>query len=184
MKNFFGRLSALLTILVVFFLVMILAPQRAAASGEANAPVLLTPNGSRVDPVAAQNLSYIGAPVYRIETSTPADQAVLLLSGSGLLYGIRCSSGSTGAYAMAFDSASASGITVATIGKAIAGPVYSAGQVSVSGSTQTVILGNDQGLNASADPLPFTNGLVGIAHGSVLNCTFQARLKAGNNPGP
>ncbi len=148
------------------------------------APVLNGPSGSYAPAVTAPNLSFIGAPVYRIETSTPTDTPILLLAGQGLLYSIRCSSGSTAAYAVAYDSAVSAGITVETQGKKIAGSVYSAGLVTSTTSAQTVILGNDPGLNYSANPLPFTNGLVGLVHGGVANCYFQARLNTGANPGP
>lgn len=149
-----------------------------AASSAAVAPVLPTQFGTLVSNVAAQNLTYIGAQSYRIEVSTPADQAILLLSGQGLLYSMVCSSGvANGTYAMAFDSASASGITVATAGKAISPQVYTSGQI-----VDTTITPN-MGYDASSKPQPFANGLVGIVHKGVANCLFQARLTAGNNPG-
>lgn len=156
----------------------------AFAQTAAVGPILQAQNGARVGPFLAPDLTWIGAPVFRIETSTPADQAVLLLAGQGLLYSIRCTSGSTGAYGMAFDSATTSGITVGTLGKAIGGPAFSSGQIQVSASAQTVNLASAGYFDFTTHPVPFTNGLVGIVHGSVLNCLFQARLTSGNNPGP
>lgn len=153
-------------------------PAAALADTASVAPVLPTQSGTYVSNVAAQNLTYIGAQTYRIEVSTPADQAILLLSGKGLLYSLVCSSGvANGTYALAFDSASASGITVATAGKAISPQVYTAGQI-----VDTTITPN-AGYNPADRPQPFANGLVGIVHKGVANCLFQARLAAGNNPG-
>ena len=158
-------------------------PARAAATA-ALVPVLQTQGGTYVPAGAASNLSFIGAPTFRVEVSTPVDTPVLLLSGQGLLYGIRCSSGSVGSYMLAFDSATSAGITVATTGKALTAAVYSSGQITVSASSQTVQLGQDLGLYAEAHPYPFTNGLVAIVHQSAANCYIQARSTSGNNPGP
>lgn len=156
----------------------------AGATSTSVAPVLNGPAGSYAAAVVAPNLSYIGAPVYRIEVSTPADTPILLLAGQGLLYSVRCTSGSTGAYAIPFDSATASGMTINTRGSALTGGVFSAGLITVASSSQTAQLGNDAGLQLRENPLPFNNGLVGVVHGGVANCYFQARLTTGNNPGP
>lgn len=140
------------------------------------APVLDTPAGSRVSASAAANLSFIGAKVYRIEVSTPVDTPILVLSGAGQLYGVQCGSGTSSGYELTLDSASASGITVASLGKALHAPVYSPGQAS---GASTV--GH---LDLSGAPAQFDNGLVLITHGAALNCYVRARLNTGANPGP
>lgn len=172
MKNFIIALS------------LILSLQVSAKAAASVAPALEGTAGSHVSGTLAQSLVYIGAPVYRIEVSTPADTPVLLLAGQGLLYSVQCSSGLTGSYFLGFDSATASGITIATSGKAITPQVFSGGQIQVLSSSQTVVLTSQSGLNMQDNPAPFNNGLVGIVHGSVANCLIKARLNTGANPGP
>jgi hypothetical protein len=161
-----------------------LALPSAALAAPAVAPILNTQAGTYVAPVAAQNLALIGVNIFRVEVSTPVDTPVLLLAGQGLLYGIQCSSGSVGSYGIAFDSATSSGIVIGTAGKAITSQVLSSGQVTVSASTQTVLLPDQRGLYLADLPVQFTNGLVFITHGSATNCIIKARSNTGNNPGP
>lgn len=153
-----------------------LAGRASATASTAVVPVLQTPNGSYVSAVAAPNLSFIGAAVYRVEVSTPVDTPVLLLAGQGVLYGIHCGSGTASGYELTFDSATSAGITVATTGKALHAPLYSPGQTS--GSVNVGLL------DFTSNPVQFTNGIVAITHGSALNCYLRARLTTGANPGP
>lgn len=164
---------------VIFSLLFSAGLVSALAAASSNyAPVVKTQAGTFVNNVAAQNLTFVGGNAFRIEVSTPADTPVLLLSGQGLLYGVMCSSGAAGSYAMAFDASSASGITVGTLGSAISPEVVSPGIASSS------ISGAPGVLDLSKHPVPFVNGLVGITHGGTPNCIFQARLSTGDNPGP
>ena len=114
------------------------------------------------------NPSFVGAGVYRVEVSTPTDTPVLLISGQGVLYGIDCSSGTTSGFSIAFDSASTSGITFTTTGKAISPSVFSNGNAA-SGVPNA-------GWDTHGAPAQFNNGLVALTHGVAINCLFRARL--------
>jgi hypothetical protein len=99
-------LNRLALVAVLAVLAVLLAPMRAHASAApGNA---FTVNGT-----------FYGVTVYHVESSTPANTSVSLFSGSGLLFGVACSSGASGEFGIAFDSASAGGLTTATLGKAV-----------------------------------------------------------------
>lgn len=151
-------------------------PGAAHAVTAAVVPTLDTPSGSRVNAVAATSLVFLGAQVYRLEVSTPADTPVLLLAGAGQLYSVNCGSGTSSGYMLSFDSATSAGITVATLGKSLHAPLYSPGQASATT--------NNGRLDLAAAPAQFANGLVAITHGAALNCYIEARLNTGVNPGP
>ena len=153
--------------LIVLALLMVMAA--GAHATQANPPQ--SPNGGPFD-----NLLFIGAPVYRVEVSTPTDTPILLLAGAGILYGTHCSSGTTSGYGVAFDSATTSGITYTTAGKALDIPVFSTGLTE--SATLTGVL--DEG----SSPVQFTNGLVFLTHGVAVNCYIKARAIGGANPGP
>lgn len=135
-----------------------------AFATQANQPYDNKPNANPSPFIG--NLIYYGASSYYVEASTAADVPVLLVAGSGYYYGTDCSSGTAGDYGMAFDSASSSGITVATKGKALSPAVFTA----TSNVTQYVPPGGSR---------RFVNGLVGIKHGSAgANCVFTALTDA------
>jgi hypothetical protein len=134
---------------------------RGAHAATASPPNI--PNGGQ-----HTNPSFIGAGVYRIEVSTPVDTAVLLASGQGVLYGIDCSSGTTSGFAIAYDSATSSGITFTSTGKAISPSVFSNGN---SASNVTTA-----GWDTHGVPVQFNNGLVALTHGVAVNCLLKARL--------
>jgi hypothetical protein len=115
-----------------------------------------------------------GETTYRVETSTPTDTPILLLSGAGVLYGVDCSSGATTSYAMAFDSAASAGITVTTLGKAITPQVYSAGTSFVANAGWRAGYGNES--------VAFFNGLVALTHGGTINCLFRVGPSNGSYP--
>jgi hypothetical protein len=115
-----------------------------------------------------------GVTTYRVEVSTPVDTPILLVAGNGALYGVDCSSGVTSSYGMAFDSATASGVTVTTTGKAITPPVYSNGTSFVAATKWTP--GNGQ------DSVTFFNGLVALTHGATINCLFRVGPNNGSYP--
>lgn len=148
----------------------------AAHAAPAVAPVLGSPLGSRVNDAQAQNLLFIGAPVYRIETNVSVDSPVLLLTGAGMLYGIHCGSGTNAGYELTYDSASTGGITVASLGIALHAPLYSPGSAAAAANVGL--------LDFNTAPVAFTHGLVALVHGSTMNCYIRARLNTGANPGP
>lgn len=155
---------------------VLIAPIRAhAAEGEP----LHAPNTPTAQFLG--NPSFFGPSTYEMETSTPTDTPVLLVSGPGYLYGIQCSSGAAADYAIAYDSASSSGITIATRGKAITASVMSPG-LTATGGTNGGNIGNAS-FNSGGFPKRFKLGLVGITHGTGPNCFFDAlsdaQIKAG-----
>lgn len=127
-----------------------------------------------------ENLSLVGAPNnYRMEASTPALVAVLLVSGQGLLYEIDNSSGAATDSCIYFDSASVNGINAfTTYGKAITPYVFAAN--SATGCTSVGVCGS---WSPRHGPIQFTNGLVGIKVGGGNNsCLAQVRGVTGSNP--
>ena len=88
-----------------------------------------------------------------------------------------CSSGATGEYGIAFDSASASGVTNATQGEALSPWVY----VAVT-ATSTVPAGSVVGQwTAPRGSARFTNGLVFVKSGQYDACLVQALFDANVN---
>ena len=144
-----------------------------AVSSQATVYVPKDGNGIRFN-----NVDFIGSPVYRVESSTPTDTPVLLVSGSGFIYSITASSGSATNYCLAMDSATSSGITTETQGKAISPQVWAA--VSATGCTTN----GTCGIWTPAAPVRFENGLVGIKVGANADCLFIVRKDTGVNPGP
>jgi hypothetical protein len=110
---------------------------------------------------------------YRVEVSTPTDTPILLVSGAGTLYAVFCSSGATTSYALGFDLASATGVTVATLGSAITPQVFSSGQTASS-------VPNSGWKAQTEGPVQFINGLVGITHGGTINCLFEVGPPSGS----
>lgn len=108
-----------------------------------------------VNTAFAPNLDFYGSLPYYVESSTPGATPVLLVAGSGYLYGVYCSSGASGDFGKALDSATASGITTATQGKSLTPAVLS----SVNGVT-TCTAGQVCGQFTPARPVRFVNGLV------------------------
>lgn len=121
----------------------------------AAAPVLEAGN-EKASASAAQNLSFIGCKVARVELSTTP---VLVAAGSGMLYSLRVSSGLAGAGAVAFDSASISGLGLngaANIPSAKAISPLVLTNPTTSGSNAV----NAGALDFGANPMRFENGLV------------------------
>lgn len=117
------------------------------------------------------SMAFYGSDLYYVGASTSADVAILLFSGSGQFYGMVCSSGTAGDYLIPFDSASASGVTVATQGKAL-GPAL---LTSANGSTSCTA----QQVCGQFTPAPgnarIHNGLVAVKHGTGNpNCIIYA----------
>lgn len=146
-----------------------------AHAADSNAPVL---NGNTVvEAQMAQNLSFVGCQPFRVEqTTTPA----LIDSGSGLLYDLEVSSGNAADNAVAFDSASISGLGIAGLAnppqnKAIS-PVVQTNPYA-SGSKEV----NAGGFHP-VNPRFYANGLVVAASSSRTLVTGCYRDNAGNNP--
>lgn len=89
-------------------LAVLVAPMFSHAAANPSAPF-----------VAGGNLTYYGATAYHVDSSTPTATPVSLFTGSGYLFSIACSSGASGDFGVAFDSATGSGLTTATQGKAV-----------------------------------------------------------------
>lgn len=146
--------------LAVFVLMLVLAsfamPRAARASVVPPIHSASTPN------TEYRGLTFFGGSVYRVEASTGADTPVLLASGSGVLFGVSCSSGSSGDFGMVFDSASASGVTIATTGKALSPAVLSSAN-GVTTCTGQAVCGQ---WTPPGGSVRFSNGLVAIKHGS------------------
>ncbi len=105
--------------------------------------------------------------MYRVETSTPTATPVLLGTGSGILFGISCTSGTVGDYGLAFDSATSAGLTVGTQGKALSPQVASPGY-----GNATLSFGTWVPAGGSAR---FTNGLAFIkSNASLMSCLVNA----------
>lgn len=147
-----------------------------ARAADSNAPVL---NGNTVVKAEmAQNLSFVGCQPFRVEQSTTP---LLVDSGSGLLYDMQVSSGLAGDNAVAFDSASVSGMGIAGLanipqGRAIS-PVVQTNPYA-SGSN-AVNAGSFQPVNG---PRYYANGLVVAANSSRTVVTGCYRDNAGANP--
>ncbi len=144
-------------------------------------PLQSVPNGNTF---AIDGLTYYGSSSYFIEANVSSDTAVLLASGSGYFFGIDNSAGSGSDYCNAFDSNTASGISIATYGKALSPRVFSgvAATVNTSTTVATVPITTYPGSAYGVYKVPsgskrFKNGLVGIKTGSGLNnCVFSALL--------
>lgn len=104
-------------------LVVALSIVTSAYATNAAQPLQLVPNSNPLQ--FTGSLTYYGVTTYRVESSTPTATPVLLGSGSGFLYGVECSSGASGDSGLALDSASASGLTNLSQGKALSPFVYS-----------------------------------------------------------
>lgn len=134
-------------------------------------PLTIVPNGSPLQ--FTGNLTYYGSTPYYIESSTPAATAVLLVSGSGFFYGVNCSSGAVGDNVQFFDSASASGITSSTQGKALTSPLYNL--VSVSSNSAVSVSNLQNRFIPAGDSERYTHGIVGLKTGSnYYSCQIQA----------
>lgn len=140
-----------------------------ASASTASAP--LNSQGSNANPNPFPGLTYYGGSIFRVESSTPTDTAVLLISGSGHLFGISHSSGTTGDQCIVMDSATASGITLGTQGKALSPAVLTSANGSTTCTAQQVC----GQWSAQGGDTRFTNGLVAIKHGSSnSNCLISA----------
>ena len=142
-----------------------------AVSSQATVYVPKDGNGIRFT-----NVDFIGATVYRVESSTPTHTPILLVSGSGFVYSVTTSSGVATDYCVGMDSASINGITMETQGKAITPAVWSAN--SATGCTSN----GSCGMWTPAAPVRFENGLVGIKVGTNADCLFVVRKDTGSNP--
>ena len=169
MNNLKMRLGALAVLAVV---AVTMAFPSSALAGQATKP--REAGGSQS---AFENTDFIGASVYRIENSTPTATPVLLVTGSGIVYGVDASSGVSGDFCQAADSASVSGLTLNTVGKWVTPQVFSA--TAVTQCTSGAICGS---WNPRV-PRRFENGLVGWKQGSGA-CYFVVRKDIGTNPGP
>src|SRR5579864_3113259 len=109
--------------------------------------------------------AHAGTTVYRVEVSTPTDTPILLQTGPGVLYGVDCSSGTSTAFAIAYDASSTSGITFTTTGKAITPSIFS--------NANTASSVPNAGWNQRLGPPEFYSGLVALTHGSAINCLFR-----------
>lgn len=140
------------------------------------------------------NMTFYGAESYRIEASTPADTAVLLFSGPGLFLGMSCSSGTAGSFGQAFDSTTISGITIATLGKAVSPEVQTGitSTVNVSTNVATVSFSacNAPGLCGVYTPPSGSkrihNGLVALKHGDastscIIDALTDAQIASGSH---
>ena len=130
-------------------------------------------------------LSYYGASKYYIESSTPTDTAVQMFVGSGYFYGAACSSGTIGDYMVPFDTATPSGITIATTGHAITPQVFSVPIVLGSTSAPSGLFGK---FETNFGPMRVSNGLAAIKHGvtgGADNCVIwalsDAEISAGSH---
>lgn len=110
---------------------------------------------------------------YRIEVSTPTDTPILMVTGPGTLFQVDCSSGATTSWSLGFDSASISGITINTAGKAITPQVFSSGQTAAS-------VPNSGWKTVAEAPAQFLNGLVVITHGGAINCQYRVGPPSGS----
>ena len=122
-------------------------------------PSFTLPNSN---PNYMPNLEFYGANTYRIDASTPTDTPVEFFTGTGYLYGIACSSGTSGDFALAFDTTSSLGITYATTGKAL-GPAVLSSVNGVATCTAGQVCGQ---WTPAGGALRITLGLAAIKHGS------------------
>ena len=116
---------------------------------------------ANANPVYMPNLAYYGANVYRIETSVSSNTPVSFFTGTGYLYGINCSAGSSGDFVLAFDAASASGITVNTANESLSPAVLS----SANGVTTCTASGVCGQWSAPGGGVRIKNGLVALKSG-------------------
>ena len=121
---------------------------------------------SRRSPPKPESLQYARSP------SPP----ILLTAGQGAIYGVDCSSGTTTSYAMLFDSATSSGITIATLGKALTPQIFSSGQTAANVPDS----GWRPGTGSTA--IAYNNGIVIITHGSAINCLVRTGPLQGSTP--
>lgn len=121
-------------------------------------PSFTPPNSN---PVFQSALTFYGATVYRVETAVSSNTPVSLFSGSGYLYGISCSAGSSGDFGLAFDAASASGITVNTVNESASPAVLS----SANGATTCTAAGICGQWKAPSGGVRIHNGLVALKSG-------------------
>lgn len=122
-------------------------------------PSFTLPNSN---PNYMPNLNFYGANVYRLDTSTPTDTAIQLFTGSGYLYGVSCSSGTSGDFLIPFDTNTAAGITATTLGKAL-GPATLTSANGVTTCTANSVCGQ---WTPAGDSVRITLGLAAIKHGS------------------
>lgn len=186
-----------LTAVVAFALVALVYKVASAANVPQHSPN--TPAAQFNDP------AFVGVGEFRLETSTPADVAVLLsslngqsFSGSGLVYEVSATSGAVGDICSCFDAASASGITRASQGKRIGPDVLSVGYPATAGSAGSTGAPGTTGAtvapcslaNLCGDwrpiwPARFENGLVCLKSSNGVNCTVLVRSDSGGvNPMP
>jgi hypothetical protein len=134
-------------------------------------PPIVEDATARVKSEFAQNYEFLGATTYRVESSTPTDQAILLFSGAGVLIGVECSSGTAHDYAIAMDSGSASGLTIETKGKAVSPAVVT------SANLNDECTGANCGAYWPRVPKRVANGLAFIKHGNavITSCIVTAR---------
>lgn len=129
---------------------------------------------------ALMDIKLFGGNTFRVESSTPADQAVLLATGSGVIFDASCSSGTANGWLVLFDSASINGITASpsTTGLALTGQIFTNGS-STTTNTASAFLGQ---WIPSAAGVRFNNGLVAEKHGDggAANCYVHGRLDATN----
>ena len=135
------------------------------------------------NPSPYQTLDNYGYNTYYVESSTPSNTPVTLGVGSGLLYGVSCSSGALGDYGIAFDSATGTGLTAATQSRAISPWVLSSANAVTTSSTTP---GNAAGAvygqwSAPHGAARFTNGLSFIKSGTYSFCLVQALFDANVN---
>jgi len=154
--------------LVALFVLLALAP---AAKAAVSVP-MLSDASNNTNATQAQNRNFTGAVTYRIETSTPSGTPIQLVTGAGLLLSVEASSGTSLGYCLGFDSASVSGITNATQGKAITPQVLTSLTPNTAGQGSTI----GSWAPASGAPAYFANGLVGISNGANLNCLYKVSV--------
>ena len=129
-------------------------------------PSFTPPNSN---PNYMPNLAFYGANVYRLESSTAANAAVSLFTGSGYLYGISCSSGASGDFGLAYDSGSVTGINVTTTGISLSPAVLSSSN-SVTSCTAGGVCGQ---WSAPGGAVRVHNGLVALKYGAAASGLFE-----------
>jgi len=120
-----------------------------------------------------EGLTFYGATPMRILKSASAQ---LLVTGEGLLDAICPLGGVSGQYSLAFDSASASGITVNSELKAISRNAF----VRLDSAADT---GDGGCWIPKWGPVRFVNGLVGIQSTATHSTLFYVHASSGGNPG-
>lgn len=155
---------------LISFVVVLCLASVAKAAAPTN-PLYSQPNAN---PIPLQNLVFYGGTAYHVDASTPAATPVLLAAGSGFLYGVACSSGTSGDLGRAFDSASSSGLTLTTSGKSLSPDVLaSAGPTACTGQATCGQWAPPSGA------VRFKNGLAFLKAGSAYeNCTAYALTDA------